>query len=236
MMVENVVGRFSLPLGIGANFLIDGRDYLIPMAVEEPSVVAGASSAALLARAGGGFTTGSTDPVMIAQIQLLDVADACKAKRAILASQEKILDCADTSPSLSRLGAGPQGIEVRYLPDTEAGPMLIVHLLIDCRDAMGANAANTAAEAAAPLIEQISGGRAGLRIPIVLRPTIRASSTVWTQCFWQPGTTGVRWKRGPMPGRRVTVSTGRSPTGTCTAAGTLRLCTAAWSYRWQWER
>jgi len=77
MMVENVVGRFSLPLGIGANFLIDGRDYLIPMAVEEPSVVAGASSAALLARAGGGFTTGSTDPVMIAQIQLLDVADLC---------------------------------------------------------------------------------------------------------------------------------------------------------------
>ena len=164
MMVENVVGRFALPLGIGANFLIDGRDYLIPMAVEEPSVVAGASSAALLARAGGGFTTGSTEPVMIAQIQLLDVADASQAKRAILASQEKILVCANTSPSLSQLGGGPQGIEVRCLPDTETGPMLIVHLFIDCRDAMGANAANTAAEAAAPLIEQISGGRAGLRI------------------------------------------------------------------------
>ncbi|MYH63279.1 MAG: hydroxymethylglutaryl-CoA reductase, degradative [Caldilineaceae bacterium SB0675_bin_29] len=163
-MVENVVGRFSMPLGIGANFLIDGRDYLIPMAVEEPSVVAGASSAALLARAGVGFKTGCTDPIMIAQIQLLDVADASKAKRAILASQEKILACADTSPTISQLGGGPQGMEVRYLPDTEAGPMLIVHLFIDCRDAMGANAANTAAEAAAPLIEQISGGRAGLRI------------------------------------------------------------------------
>ena len=163
-MVENVVGRFSMPLGIGANFLINGRDYLIPMAVEEPSVVAAASSAALLSRAGGGFTTGSTDPVMIAQIQVLDVADLCKAKSEILATQEKILACADTSPSLSRLGGGPQGIEVRYLPDTEAGPMLVVHLLIDCRDAMGANAANTAAEAAAPLIEQISGGRVGLRI------------------------------------------------------------------------
>lgn len=164
MMIENVVGRYSMPLGIGANFLIDGREYLVPMALEESSVVAAVSSAALLARAGGGFRTGSTDPVMIAQIQILDVVDVNKAKRAILASREEILACADTSPSLSRLGGGPQGIEVRYLPDTPAGPMLIVHLLIDCRDAMGANAANTAAEAAAPLIEQISGGRVGLRI------------------------------------------------------------------------
>jgi len=164
IMIENVVGRFTLPIGIGANFLIDGQEYLVPMAVEEPSVVAAVSSAALLARSGGGFSTGSTEPVMIAQIQLLDVADACKAERAILASQEEILACADTSPSLSRLGGGPQGIEVRHLPETPAGPMLIVHLLIDCRDAMGANAANTAAEAAAPLIERLSGGRAGLRI------------------------------------------------------------------------
>ena len=164
IMIENVVGRFTLPLGIGANFLIDGQDYLVPMAVEEPSVVAAVSSAALLSRSGGGFSTGSTDPVMIAQIQLLDVADACKAESAILASQEEILACADTSPTLSRLGGGPQSIEVRHLRDTPAGPMLIVHLLIDCRDAMGANAANTAAEAAAPLIERLSGGRVGLRI------------------------------------------------------------------------
>ncbi len=164
LMIENVVGRFAMPFGIGANFLIDGRDYLIPMAIEEPSVVAAVSSAALLARAGGGFSTGSTDPVMIAQIQLLDIADAVKSKNAILASKERILACANTSPSLSRLGGGPQGLEVRCLPDTPAGPMLIVHLLIDCRDAMGANAANTAAEAAAPVLEQLSGGRAGLRI------------------------------------------------------------------------
>lgn len=163
-MIENVVGRFAMPLGIGANFLIDGQEYLVPMAVEEPSVVAAVSSAALLARSGGGFSTGSTEPVMVAQIQLLDVADASKAKSAILASQEAILACADTSPSLSRLGGGPRGIEVRHLPETPAGPMLIVHLLIDCRDAMGANAANTAAEAAAPLVEKLSGGRAGLRI------------------------------------------------------------------------
>lgn len=164
MMIENVVGRFALPLGIGANFLIDGQEYLIPMAVEEPSVVAAVSAAALLARSGGGFSTGSTDPVMMAQIQLLDIVDSAKAKGMILASQEEILDCADTSPSLSRLGGGPKSVEVRQLPDTPAGPMLIVHLLIDCRDAMGANAANTAAEAVAPLLEKLSGGRAGLRI------------------------------------------------------------------------
>ncbi len=164
MMIENVVGRYALPLGIGANFLIDGQDYLIPMAVEEPSVVAAVSAAALLARAGGGFSTGSTDPVMVAQIQLLDVADAAKARRMILASREEILECADTSPSLTRRGGGPKGVEVRQLPDTPAGPMLIVHLLIDCQDAMGANAANTAAEAVAPLLEKLSGGRVGLRI------------------------------------------------------------------------
>ncbi len=164
MMIENVVGRYALPLGIGANFLIDGQDYLVPMAVEEPSVVAAVSAAALLARAGGGFSTGSTDPVMIAQIQLLDVADSASARDRILAAQEEILDRANTSPSLTRLGGGPKGVEVRHLPDTPAGSMLIVHLLIDCRDAMGANAANTAAEAVAPLLEKISGGRAGLRI------------------------------------------------------------------------
>ena len=124
MMIENVVGRFALPLGIGANFLIDGQEYLIPMAVEEPSVVAAVSAAALLARSGGGFSTGSTDPVMIAQIQLLDVVDSAKARGMILASQEEILNCADTSPSLSRLGGGPKSVEVRQLPDTPAGPCL----------------------------------------------------------------------------------------------------------------
>ena len=164
LMIENVVGRFALPLGLGANFRINGRDYLVPMAVEEPSVVAAVSAGALLARAGGGFSTGSTEPVMIAQVQLLDVADATKAESAIFGAKELILAAADTSPTISRLGGGPQEIEVRHLPDTPAGPMLIVHLLIDCRDAMGANAANTAAEAAAPLLERLSGGRAGLRI------------------------------------------------------------------------
>lgn len=163
-MIENVVGRFALPLGLGANFQINGRDYLVPMAVEEPSVVAAVSSGALLARAGGGFSAGSTEPVMIAQVQLLDVPDSVKAEGAILAAQEQILAAAETSPTLSRLGGGPQEIEVRHLADTPAGRMLIIHLMIDCRDAMGANAVNTAAEAVAPLLERLSGGRAGLRI------------------------------------------------------------------------
>lgn len=163
-MIENVVGKFALPLGIGVNFQINGRDFLVPMAVEEPSVVAAVSYGALLARKGGGFQAGSTEPVMIAQIQLLDVPDLCRAENEILAARDQILACAETSPSLTRLGGGPQDLEVRHLPDTRAGPMLIVHLFIDCRDAMGANAANTAAEAVAPLLEQISGGRVGLRI------------------------------------------------------------------------
>ena len=163
-MIENVVGRYALPLGIGANFLINGEQFLIPMAIEEPSVVAAASGGALLARAGGGFRTGSTQPLMIAQIQLLDVPDATKARGAIAAARRQILATADTSPTFSRLGGGPQEIEVRHLPHTPAGEMLIVHLIIDCRDAMGANAVNTAAEAAAPLLERLSGGRAGLRI------------------------------------------------------------------------
>lgn len=177
-MIENVVGRFALPLGIGANFLINGKNYLIPMAVEESSVVAAVSFGALLARAGGGFLAGSTQPVMIAQIQLLDVRDPCQAENEILAAREEILACAETSPTLTRLGGGPQGLEVRHLPDTPAGPMLIVHIFIDCRDAMGANAANTAAEAVAPLLERLTGGRAGLRILSNLNDRRRAWAEV----------------------------------------------------------
>ncbi len=163
-MIENTIGRYALPLGIGANFLINGQEYLAPMAIEEPSVVAGVSAGARLARAGGGFRTGSTEPVMIAQIQLLDVPDAARAEKAIGSARSEILATADTSPTIKRLGGGPQDIEVRHLPDTAAGPMLIVHLLFDCRDAMGANAVNTAAETIAPLLERLTGGRAGARI------------------------------------------------------------------------
>ncbi len=163
-MIENVVGRYSLPLGIGVNFLINGKEYLAPMVVEEPSVVAAVSYAAKLARAGGGFTTGSTEPIMIAQVQLLDVPAADQAEKAILAAKAELLAQANTSPSIALRGGGPVDLEVRHLPVTPAGPMLIVHLLFDVRDAMGANVVNTAAEAIAPALERLSRGRALLRI------------------------------------------------------------------------
>lgn len=163
-MIENVVGRYSLPLGMGTNFVINGADFLVPLVVEEPSVVAAVSYAAKLARSGGGFRTGSTEPVMIAQIQLLGVADPDAATQAILAEKAALLALADTSPTIARLGGGPREIQVRPLPDTPTGPMLIVHLLFDTQDAMGANAVNTAAESIAPSLERLSGGTALLRI------------------------------------------------------------------------
>lgn len=163
-LIENVVGRYCLPLGIGANFLINGRDFLIPLVVEEPSVVAAVSYAAKLARTGGGFLTGSTQPVMIAQVQLLDVPDPAAAKSAILAEKPMLLELADTSPTIKRLGGGPLDLDVHFLADTPTVPMLVVHLLFDTRDAMGANAVNTAAETIAPVLERLSGGRALLRI------------------------------------------------------------------------
>ncbi len=163
-MIENVVGRYTLPLGIATNFVINGVDTLIPLVVEEPSIVAALSYAARLARAGGGFVTGSTDPVMIAQIQLLDVPDLVAATAAIAAAEAELLAAANTSPTIARLGGGPRRIEVRPPLQTVVGPMLIVHLHFDCRDAMGANAVNTAAETIAPRLEALSGGRALLRI------------------------------------------------------------------------
>ncbi|RME50927.1 MAG: hydroxymethylglutaryl-CoA reductase, degradative [Caldilineae bacterium] len=163
-MIENVVGRYSLPLAIAPNFLINGREVLVPMVIEEPSVVAAVSYAARLARTGGGFFTGSTAPIMIGQIQLLDAPDMERAAAAIHAARAELLRHADTSPTIRKLGGGPKDIQVRALAETPAGPMLVVHLLFDCRDAMGANAVNTAAEALAPHLEALTGGRALLRI------------------------------------------------------------------------
>jgi hydroxymethylglutaryl-CoA reductase len=177
-MIENVVGRYSLPLGIGTNFKVNGRDYLVPMVLEEPSVVAGVSYAARLARSGGGFRAGSTDPVMIAQVQLLDVVDPAEAEAQILAAKSELLALANTSPTIARLGGGPVDIQVRHLPDTPTGPMTVVHLLFDTRDAMGANAVNTAAETIAPRLEQLSKGRALLRILTNLTDRRRAWAEV----------------------------------------------------------
>ncbi|MBN1659406.1 MAG: hydroxymethylglutaryl-CoA reductase, degradative [Anaerolineae bacterium] len=164
-MIENVAGLHALPLGIAANFVVNGRDYLVPMAIEEPSVVAAASYMARIVRDAGGFDAFATDPVMIGQMQLLDVPDVWAARFALLQQRNRLLDLANqVDPVVVRLGGGARDIEVRVFPDTVAGPMLVVHLFFDVRDAMGANAVNTAVEALAPLVEEISGGRVHLRI------------------------------------------------------------------------
>jgi len=163
-MIENVVGTMPLPLGIAVNFVINGTDYLIPMAIEEPSVIAAASNAAKIARERGGFQASSTEPIMIGQIQVTNVSDPLSAKFTILAHKRKILDMANEKDSvLVNLGGGAKDIEVKVI-DTIAGPQVIVHLLVNVKDAMGANAVNTMAEAVAPFIEQITGGKVLLRI------------------------------------------------------------------------
>ncbi|MCJ7721775.1 hydroxymethylglutaryl-CoA reductase, degradative [Candidatus Bathyarchaeota archaeon] len=163
-MIENVVGGFTLPLGIAMNFLINNKDYMIPMAIEEPSVVAAATYAAKMAREKGGFFTSSTDPVMIGQIQAVDIKDPFAAKMKILSAKKEILEKAnDQDPMLVSVGGGAKDLEVKVI-DTKTGPMVITELHVDCRDAMGANAVNTMAEAVAPMIERITGGRVYLRI------------------------------------------------------------------------
>ncbi|MFC2054817.1 hydroxymethylglutaryl-CoA reductase, degradative [Chloroflexota bacterium] len=164
-MIENVVGLFSLPLGIALNFVVNGREVLVPMAVEEPSVVAGASFMAKLVRAGGGFLADSTAPEMIAQIQVLDVPDLDSARRKVLEGKDRLLsESAQVDPLLIKLGGGPRDLEVRIIQDSPIGPFLVLHLIYDVRDAMGANAVNTAAERIAPTIEELTGGRTLLRI------------------------------------------------------------------------
>jgi hydroxymethylglutaryl-CoA reductase len=164
-MIENVVGVYELPLGIATNFLINGRDVLVPMVIEEPSVVAGASLAAKLVRAGDGFHAYATEPVMIGQIQVLDLVDPWAARFEVLSQKERLLEAANkVDPIIIGLGGGARDVEARVFTDSPVGPMLIVHLLYDSRDAMGANAVNTAVERLAPLVEEITGGRVVLRI------------------------------------------------------------------------
>jgi hydroxymethylglutaryl-CoA reductase len=164
-MIENVVGTYSLPLGIATNFRINGKDKLIPMVVEEPSIVAGASYAAKLARDGGGFQASSTPSLMIGQIQLVGIAAPEGAKHDILAQRDDLLALANRqSTSLVALGGGAKDLEVHLFASSPMGPMLVVHVLVDCLDAMGANAVNSMAEAMAPRLELITGGKAYLRI------------------------------------------------------------------------
>ena len=192
-MIENVIGTFELPLGVATNFLINGKDTLIPMAVEEPSIVAGASFAAKLVRDGGGFHTSSTRSLMISQIQLVNVPDPQAAEAAVLTEREAILHTANAqSTALVRLGGGAEDVEVQHFATSPMGPMLVVHLVVDCLDAMGANAVNSMAEAVAPMLERLSGGKAYLRILSNLtdRRLAKASVRIPPSAFARPDMTG----------------------------------------------
>jgi hydroxymethylglutaryl-CoA reductase len=163
-MIENVIGTIAYPLGIAANFRINGKDRLIPMAIEEPSVVAAASNMARLMRGGEGIRVDSTDSVMIGQIQVLDVPDMERAKKNIAEAKTELIELANhQDPVLVRFGGGARDIQHRTL-QTEAGEMLILHLLVDCRDAMGANTVNTMCETLTPVVNELTGGRVLLRI------------------------------------------------------------------------
>lgn len=164
-MIENAAGVFSLPLGIARNFVINGKAVLIPMAIEEPSVLAGASFMAKLAQAGGGFNAEADDPLMIGQMQILDCPDVIAARQALLAHKDELMkEASSYDPPLARLGGGPRDIEVRVIEDSPIGRFLVLHLIMDVRDAMGANAVNTAVEKLAPSVESLTGGRVLLRI------------------------------------------------------------------------
>ena len=179
-MIENVIGMFPIPLGIATNFLINGRDYLVPMAIEEPSVVAAASNAAKMARPTGGFTATSTEPVMISQIQIVRCPSPKDAEKEILLARNEVLEKANQQdPTLLSMGGGAKDVRVRILP-SQVGTLVIVELLVDCRDAMGANVVNTMAEAVAPMLEKISKGQARLRIISNLadRRVAKATTTV----------------------------------------------------------
>ena len=163
-MIENVIGTWPMPLGVASNFLIDEKEYFVPMALEEPSVVAAASNMAKATRKRGGISTSNSDPVMIAQIQLVQVPDPNAARLKILEHRQRLVELANQQdPILVKFGGGARDLEVRII-QTSTGPMVVTHLKVDCRDAMGANAVNTMAEALAPELEELTGGKVYLRI------------------------------------------------------------------------
>jgi len=191
-MIENVVGTCELPMGLGLNFLINSREYVVPMCIEEPSVVAAASFAAKLARASGGFTTSSDNPVMIGQIQIMGFKDFETAKRSILKNKEKIIFKANERDSvLVSFGGGAKDLEIREI-DSEMGKMLVVHLFVDVRDAMGANAVNTMCEAVSPFLEEITGGYVRLKIISNLADRrLARAKTVWKKEELEKSTKGL---------------------------------------------
>ncbi|SDA46976.1 3-hydroxy-3-methylglutaryl-coenzyme A reductase [Pseudomonas sp. NFACC15-1] len=164
-MIENVIGKFELPYAVASNFQINGRDVIVPLVVEEPSVVAAASFMAKLARDAGGFLTSSSQPLMRAQVQIVDIEDPFNARLSLLRRKDDIIELANRKDQLlNKLGGGCRNLEVHTFAQSPRGPMLVAHLIVDVRDAMGANTVNTMAEAVAPLMEDITGGKVRLRI------------------------------------------------------------------------
>ncbi len=193
-MVENVIGVFSLPIGLGLNFLVNGKDYVVPMVVEEPSIIAAVSSAAKIVRQGGGFRAESTAPILIGQVQVVDIENPAHAKKAILQNREEIINLANSlHPRMAARGGGVKDVEVIIHPSaSHRGDMLIVHLLVDTRDAMGANLVNSMCEGVASLIEKIANGKVFLRILSNLsdRALVRAECAIPTQYLAGKGYSG----------------------------------------------
>jgi hydroxymethylglutaryl-CoA reductase len=179
VLVENAVGTFALPFGVALNFRVNGRDRVVPMVVEEPSVIAAASNAALLARAAGGFVAEADRGAMIGQIQLVGVPRPALAAERLRAARTRLLAAAaGLAPGLCRRGAGPRGLEVRIVQATSGDAMVVVHVLVDTGDAMGANLVNSLVEGLAPLIATIAGGTPCLRIVSNLADHRRARARV----------------------------------------------------------
>src|SRR5690606_12977676 len=193
-MAENVIGVFGLPFAIAPNFRVNGRDYVVPMAIEEPSVVAGLSAAARLVRASGGFTVQPPEPLLIGQVHLVDIADPDAAERALGSAATELVARANAlEPSLVARGGGARALET-HRREIAGGTALVVHLLVDTRDAMGANVVNTMCEALAPEIERIAQGRAALSILSNLadRALVTATATVSVDALAIRGMTGDR--------------------------------------------
>lgn len=207
-MIENVIGTFQLPMGVATNFQINGRDYLVPMVVEEPSVVAAASYMARIARDHGGFQTSSTAPIMRAQVQVVGLGDPCGARLRLLAARDRLIALANSRDAvLVGFGGGCRDIEVHVFPDTARGPMVVLHLLVDVRDAMGANTVNTMAEAVAPVVEELTGGTVRLRILSNLADMriSRASVTIPAEALTTKEFSGERMVEGILDAQELAI-------------------------------
>jgi hydroxymethylglutaryl-CoA reductase len=199
-MIENVIGVMGMPVGLGVNFLINGKDYVVPLAVEEPSIVAALSFAAKTTRAAGGFSTSSSDPILIGQIQVVDVPHPSKARQMLEQRKEEVLNLANSlHPKMVARGGGAVDLEVILHPATnESVEMLVAHLLVDTRDAMGANLVNTMCEGVASFVESITGGKVFLRILSNLadRSLVRAQVKIPTDKLGNNGYDGEQVRDG----------------------------------------